>query len=257
MRLTILNDNTAGPKFLATHGFSCYIESDINVLFDVGPDNTFAQNAERAGINLKPDYIVLSHGHWDHVNGLDFAPKAKIVCHPAVETRRFSKIKDIYVGVSDSSLRLIKEDSNVATTKPYFLSESVVFLGEIPRIVDFECKHTNFKTERNEDDFIPDDSAIVVRTSEGIVIISGCAHSGICNTILFAMEVTNTSKVIAVFGGYHLKSIEGATQKTIQFLKDLNISKINPSHCTSLPALSEFYKVFRQPQVLTGNYYSF
>lgn len=257
MRLTILNDNTAGPKFLATHGLSYYIEADVNVLFDTGPDNTFIENAKRLNLELKPDYTVLSHGHWDHGNGLKYAPGNNLVYHPNCFQKRFSKVKDIYVGLNSTEDELAKKFKLVPSKSFLKLSPIITFLGEVPRLIDFEAKHTDFIDDNGNPDFIYDDSAIVIKTPEGLIIVSGCAHSGICNIIEYAIKVMCETKIAAVFGGFHLKTDGELTQKTIAYFKNHNIKRAYPSHCTSLPALSEFYRAYKLPQVLTGNYYTF
>lgn len=256
MKITILTDNYAGPRFLATHGFSCYIEADINVLFDVGPDNTYLENAKRLNLDVNPEYIVLSHGHWDHGNGLEFfQDKVKLMCHPGCFTKRYSKVKERYVGLSLSKEIISKRFELKESIKPVKLSKAITYLGEIPKVNDFEAQHTDFIDDKGIDDYIPDDSALVVQSEDGLVVISGCAHSGICNTIEYAKSVTGMDKVVAVFGGFHLKSQGTQTQKTIKYLQKSGISKVLPSHCTSLPALSEFYNVFKLQQVTTGTYY--
>jgi 7,8-dihydropterin-6-yl-methyl-4-(beta-D-ribofuranosyl)aminobenzene 5'-phosphate synthase len=257
MKITILTDNAAGPRFIATHGLSYYIEADINILFDTGPDNTFLENAKRLNLELNPDMVVLSHGHWDHGNGLEYSSGTKLVCHPQCFRNRFSKTKNIYVGLNKSKNELSRNFEIITSEKPYILSNQVTFLGEIPRLNDFEAKTTDFTDKSGNDDFIPDDSAIAIKIDNGLVIISGCAHAGICNTIDYAIEVTKISEVNAVFGGFHLKTAGSVTQITIEYFKKLGIEKAYPSHCTSLPALSEFYKTFKLSQVVTGNYYYF
>ena len=124
MKITILTDNVAGPRFIATHGLSYYIEDDINVLFDTGPDNTFIENARRLNLELKPDYIVLSHGHWDHGNGLEFSPGKKLICHPDCFQKRFSKTKNIYVGLNKNEIELSDKFEILKSEKPYRLSEN-------------------------------------------------------------------------------------------------------------------------------------
>lgn len=255
MKITILTDNSAAPHFLATHGFSCYIEADIKVLFDLGPDDTFLRNAERLNLEMKPDFIVLSHGHWDHCNGFEYAPMAPIVCHPSCFLERYSKFKDVYVGIKMLQSDVSKKYKLQLTRKPLKLSGQIIFLGEIPRLNKFESQTTDFCDPSKNDDFIFDDSALAIKTDKGLVVVSGCAHSGICNTVDYAIKITGVDKVHAVFGGFHLKSPGEITQKTIQYFQDLGVKEVHPSHCTSLPALAEFYKVFRQPQVLAGNYY--
>jgi 7,8-dihydropterin-6-yl-methyl-4-(beta-D-ribofuranosyl)aminobenzene 5'-phosphate synthase len=257
VRISILTDNAAGPKFLAAHGFSIYIETDIKVLFDTGPDNTYIENAKRLGIDLKPDYIVLSHGHWDHGNGLSFAPSSKLVYHPSCFIKRYSKAKDIYVGLDMDEKELAVRFKMQSSASPLKLTDDITFITSIPRRFDFEAKHTDFIDGLGNDDFIPDDSALAVNSTDGLIVISGCAHAGICNTIEYTKEVTGNNVIAAVFGGFHLKSGGEQTIKTIEYLEKNLITKVFPSHCTSLPALVEFYRAFRIIQVLSGNYYNF
>lgn len=256
-RVTILADNVAGAKYLAVHGLSIYIEADINVLFDTGPDNTFIENAKRLNINLNPQYVVLSHGHWDHANGLEYLSEGNLICHPACFIKRYSKVKPIYIGIKFNETDLKQRFTLQTSEKPIKLSQQITWLGQIPRLNNFEAQTTQFVDENGEDDFVPDDSAIAIETSKGLVVISGCAHAGICNTVNYAMQITGNTNVYAVMGGFHLKTIAGATTKTVEYFKNIGVKEVYPSHCTSLPALVQFYNAFKCPQVLTGNWYDF
>jgi 7,8-dihydropterin-6-yl-methyl-4-(beta-D-ribofuranosyl)aminobenzene 5'-phosphate synthase len=256
MKLTILTDNYAGRQFRAEHGLSFYIEDSIKILFDTGHSDVFLYNAKELGISLQPDYVVLSHGHWDHGNGLRYLDGGNLVCHPSAFIKRYSKANGKYVGI-DSIENIKNKFKLIYSEKPYYLTEDIVFLGTIPRITDFESKTTVFKDESGNDDFIEDDSALAIKTKNGIVLISGCAHAGICNTLEYAKAVLKENRISAIIGGFHLKSAGENTLKTIQYLKKNNVKKIYPSHCTSLPALSLFFEHFRIEQVMTGNYYNF
>ncbi len=260
MRIYILTDNTAGSKFLATHGFSCYIESEINILFDTGPDATFIENAKRLNISINPHVVVLSHGHWDHGNGLIHLPiehKVPLICHPDCFIKRYSKYKNYYVGLSFEKNDIATKFELIETINPYFITENIVFLGQIPRKIEFESKRTDFVDGLGNDDFINDDSAIAIKHPDGLIIISGCSHSGICNIVDYASHILNENRILAIFGGFHLKTDGQVTQQTIRFLKQRSAKQVFPSHCTSLPALSAFYAEYRLLQVLTGNYYDF
>jgi 7,8-dihydropterin-6-yl-methyl-4-(beta-D-ribofuranosyl)aminobenzene 5'-phosphate synthase len=258
MKITVLNDNAPGKGCLAEFGLSYLIEADRSVLLDTGITDIFIQNAVRLNISLDDvDTIVLSHGHYDHGNGLQYLRAKKLICHPDVFMRRYNKKDNSYIG-----LNLTEEDARrkfdiIFSRTPYNISPEIIFLGEIPRYNDFEAQITHFKDDTGADDFVPDDSALAITTSKGLVVISGCAHAGICNTIDYAREVTGISTIHAVMGGFHLRSDNEQTRQTIDYLKKLKVEKVYPSHCTALPALAKFYEAFNIHQVLTGDYFYF
>jgi 7,8-dihydropterin-6-yl-methyl-4-(beta-D-ribofuranosyl)aminobenzene 5'-phosphate synthase len=87
-----------------------------------------------------------------------------------------------------------------------------------------------------------DDSAIVIKTDEGLIIISGCSHAGICNIINYAKEVCKEDKILVLLGGFHLFD-KKVTDKTVDFIKDQDIKQIYPAHCLDEYAFSEFEKI--------------
>jgi 7,8-dihydropterin-6-yl-methyl-4-(beta-D-ribofuranosyl)aminobenzene 5'-phosphate synthase len=112
-------------------------------------------------------------------------------------------------------------------------------------------------TESGEEDFITDDSGLAIITKNGLIIISGCAHSGICNMIEHAISITGIREIRAVIGGFHLKTVDNQTNKTIEYLKKKDVRQVMPSHCTMDPALNEFHKHFGKTDVLAGEEYVF
>lgn len=258
MKLTVLTDNVAGRNCLAEFGLSYLIEADKRILFDTGNSNVYLINADRLGISLNEvDMVVLSHGHWDHGNGLKYFGNKTLVTHPASFSKRYNKKDNHYVGL-DRTQKEILERYNVITSKiPFRISPEITFLGEIPRKNNFEAKQTHFSFSDGTDDFVLDDSALMVNTSGGLVVITGCAHAGICNTVEYACEVAGTNKVLAVMGGFHLKNDHDLTAKTIEYLKNKGVERVYPSHCTALPALAAFTREFKIFQVLTGDYFHF
>ncbi len=254
MELTVLTENVAGGCFIAEHGLSYLIECDDNkILFDTGHSDVFLKNAEQLKINLDEiKTLVLSHGHWDHGNGLKYIEDKNLICHPDSFIRRFRKADISYIGL-DLSYEEIKSKFNVIVSKePYKISENIIFLGEIPRLNSFEAQTTSFVDENGIDDFVPDDSAIVINSKKGLIIITGCGHAGVCNTIEYAKKITSRNKVYGVIGGFHLKDADIVTKKVIEYFKKEKIEKIYPSHCTELPALAEFYNNFKINQLKTG-----
>lgn len=253
MKLYVLTENTASGKFLAEHGLSYYIEHDKNILFDTGHSDVYIKNAERLGLNLSTiEDVVLSHGHWDHGNGLEFLADKKLVCHPDAFQERYGKGKQENIGLNLSIIELSKKFEIITTLKPYKVSRNVIYLGEIPRLTAFESQTTTFCLYNGEDDFVLDDSGLAINLNNEIIVISGCAHSGICNMIEHAKTVTGISKIRAVIGGFHLKHNDYQTQETIKYLKTQDIKELYPSHCTGFPALNAFYNEFEINQLKTG-----
>ncbi|MBE9467310.1 MAG: MBL fold metallo-hydrolase [Bacteroidetes bacterium] len=258
MNLTVLNDNAPGGIFSSEHGLSYIIEDDEKILFDVGPSDVFIRNAKKANIDLNEiKTIALSHGHYDHGNGLMNLKNKTLICHPESFIKRYSRNNTKYIGLPINIEQAGKQFNLITTTKPYNISKNIIFLGEIPRENDFEAKTTTFNKEDGSPDFVIDDSALAIKSEKGLIIVTGCSHAGICNIINYAIKVTGNNKVYAVIGGFHLKKDDEVTMKVINFIKKLNIERIYPSHCTELPALSKFYEHFKIKQVRSGDVFNF
>ncbi|WP_298368078.1 MBL fold metallo-hydrolase [uncultured Lutibacter sp.] len=255
MKITVLTENCAGSVFLAEHGLSYLIEhKGETILFDTGHTDVFIKNASKLGINIQKEVnkVVLSHGHWDHGDGLKYLQNKTLIAHPNAFIKRFRKNETANIGLSLPKSELKQKFNLVLKEEPYYISDSVVFLGQIPRLNDFEAKETPFLDEFGKPDFVIDDSAIAIVQNKELVIITGCSHSGICNIISYAQKVTGINKVRLVIGGFHLKHNNQQTINTINFLKNNNINSIYPSHCTALPALAAFYINFNIEQLKTG-----
>ena len=95
-----------------------------------------------------------------------------------------------------------------------------------------------------KDDFLYDDSALVYKGNDGLFVISGCSHSGICNIIEYAKKVCNDDRVVAVIGGFHLTNDDERLKETIDYFEKNKIKNIYPCHCTSLVAKSKFINRF-------------
>ena len=253
MKINILTENTASGKFMAEHGLSYFIEYDTEILFDTGHSDVFLQNAQKLNIDIdQVKTVVLSHGHWDHGNGLKYLKDKKLICHPEVFQKRFRKNDNENIGL-DLSFEELNQRFDIESSKtPYNISENIIFMGGIPRLNAFESQTTSFALENDIDDFICDDSGLVLTVNHEIIVISGCAHSGICNMIENAKKITGINKIKAVIGGFHLKYNNLQTIETIKYLKEQDIEELYPSHCTELPALSLFFNEFKIKQLKTG-----
>jgi len=255
MKLFVLTENTAGDKFLAEHGLSYLIgHGEQTILFDTGHSDVFLKNARTLGIDIHRDIdtVVLSHGHWDHGDGLGYLENKTLITHPGYFIRRFRKNDKSNIGLALSKREIEKRFKLITSSKPYKISPDIIYMGEIPRENDYEAKTTTFIDENGNDDFIPDDSALVIINNNELIIISGCAHSGICNISEYAKKVTGLEKIKTVIGGFHLKYDDLQTRKTIKYFKQQKIKHIYPSHCTELPALAMFYNEFKIQQVKSG-----
>jgi 7,8-dihydropterin-6-yl-methyl-4-(beta-D-ribofuranosyl)aminobenzene 5'-phosphate synthase len=258
MIISILTDNNPGTNTLAEHGLSYLIEHDgKRILFDTGQSNLFLKNAWTMGIEMKNlNTIVLSHGHFDHGDGLQYLAGGQLICHPECFVKRYRKIDFSYIGLKNSKEELAGKFNLVTTAIPYQISEKIIFLGEIPRITDFESKHTSFILDNGIPDFVMDDSAIVLLSDKGLFVVTGCGHAGIVNTLKHAKNITGENRIYGIMGGFHLKKADRQTKETISYLKNNNVTHIYPSHCTENPALALFYKNFRATLVKTGDIFT-
>ncbi len=255
MKISILTENTAAPYFLAEFGFSCFIETNgNNFLFDLGATDIYLKNAEKLGIDIDNcNNVILSHGHWDHGNGLKYIKGKNLLCHPGAFRKRYHKGDDNNIGLEMTKEEIETNFCLTSSAKPYYIDENIIFLGEIPRLNDFESKESDFILSDGSEDFVSDDTAMAIVEDGRLIIISGCAHSGICNIIEYARNISGISDVKAVLGGFHLKNENRQLDETIKYFKKLNAKQLYPCHCTQLPAMAAFYNNFKINRIMAGN----
>lgn len=263
MKLQVLVDNNTyiDRYYLGEPAVSYYIEDgDINLLFDVGYSDIFMRNAKALDIDLESIHsIVLSHGHDDHTRGLQYyfeqehENKITIIAHPDALKEKVVEGSKI---CSPFRQQELKERCKLLLSKISIkVSEHITFLGEIPQINTFESRKPigkQFTGEESEEDYVMDDSALVYRQEDGIYIITGCSHSGICNIIEYAKKVCNESRVLGVIGGFHLFEVNEQVKKTIEYLKQNNIKDLYPCHCTSFEVKAEINKELPVKEVGVG-----
>lgn len=260
MKLTVLTDNnTFIDQYYCGEPAVCfYIEDEgTKLLLDTGYSNVFIRNAEALGINLaEVTTIVFSHGHNDHTGGLQYLVKehslknTHIIAHPdTFKTRSFGKDS---IG-SPLPEQYLSENSQLILSKaPVKVSKNITFLGEIPALNNFEKRRSFGVTENpcgcvtecteEREDFVMDDSALVYNSGNGLFIITGCSHSGICNITEYAKQVCKEDKVIGIIGGLHLFELSDQLTQTIHYLKENNIKELYPCHCVSFAVKAEIHK---------------
>lgn len=259
MKISILTDNNPGGKTGAEHGLSYFIEHEgRKILFDTGQSDLFLRNASIMGIDPdERDLIILSHGHFDHGNGLAHLSGGKMISHPGCFVQRYRTIDHTYIGLKNSRDEIAQKFDLTTSKVSFRVSDSILFLGEIPRITDFESKQTSFSFEDGSPDFVADDSAIALQTEKGLFVITGCGHAGIVNTLEHARKVTGEQRIFGIMGGFHLKKRDRQTIETIHYLEKNRVEHVIPSHCTALPALAAFAESFQIQTVKTGDIYTF
>jgi 7,8-dihydropterin-6-yl-methyl-4-(beta-D-ribofuranosyl)aminobenzene 5'-phosphate synthase len=260
IQITTLSENTAGSiNVLAEWGLSILVEADgYKILLDTGRSFSAAYNAPTLGVDLSQiDKIVFSHGHFDHTGGLLYILKlikspVEVIAHPDIWASKYAKFPERgeeYIGVPfpQEAAETLGASFNL-TREPVWISENIVTSGEIPMTNEYEnIDPILYVKEKGElkPDPLCDDQALFLKFEKGLIIILGCAHRGIINTIRHAQKLTGIEPVYAVIGGTHL--IGASTQKmdsTIAELQGVGIQKLGVSHCTGLPAASVLARTF-------------
>lgn len=261
MKLTVLTDNNTyiDQYYLGEPALCFYIEDeDRKILFDTGYSNVFLRNAEKMHIDLDEiQTIAFSHGHNDHTGGLAYYLKekrsVKIVAHPDTFLRRGDETGEIGSPLSEETIS--QKCELLLSREPVRLSNNLLWLGEIPETVAFEKRLPIGRILKDGnwiEDKIIDDTALVCEKEDGIFIISGCSHSGICNIIEYARKITGKETVLGVIGGFHLLKENDRLFQTAKWLKENDIHSLYPCHCVSLGARIALAKEIPIHEVAVG-----
>jgi len=255
IKITIVAENTAARAgVLGEHGLSFWIETPAaRLLFDAGPALSFRHNAGVLGIPLdRADAVVLSHGHDDHTGGLSWAlprmPAAKIFLHPDAWQPRFSLRQEAHpIGMpAEARAALRRRESGLSwTAQPAEIAAGIYVTGAIPRKSELEDTGGPFFLDAGgtQPDPIADDQALWIETPSGLIVVLGCAHAGVINTVEYIRSMAPGRPVRALLGGMHLGAASPARLDwTVKALQKLSPRQLSPMHCTGMPAAAALWQ---------------
>lgn len=257
MRITVLAENTTTDENLqAEMGVSAFIEVDgKHILFDTGQSDTFIQNALQLGVDLNTvDFVALSHGHFDHTRGfLSFVDAGftnyQLLIHRHFFTPKFwdQEVSYYYVGnaFSQEYINFKRIPTAMISHETHRLWEDgdTYLISNFLQTCTFEPRDPVQLQLRGGDYCVDDfreEMSLVVDTPKGLVVISGCAHNGVVNTVETA-KARFGKPVYAFIGGTHLIAADQVrAQKTIDYFNQSEIEIVAACHCTGEIGLQMF-----------------
>ena len=245
--VTLLVDNEAPPGLLAEHGFAAWIDTgDACLLFDTGQGAALEPNARTLGIELgRASDLVLSHGHYDHSGAVEaflaINPRAQITygrgatimrfsCHPQQPARQIGMAEEVRQALAQLPL-----ERCCVLDAPRYLRPGVGVTGPVPRRTAFEDTGGPFylDEDKTQPDLLDDDLSLWFETTDGLVIVTGCCHSGLVNTVRHVQRISGISRIHGIIGGLHLLNADPQRlEATLEFLSACAPDFLLPCHCT-------------------------
>lgn len=256
VQVSILVENTTPtPSFVGEYGFAAMVDIDgKRYLFDTGCSGALFPNAASLGLNLTDiEGVIISHGHFDHTGALlpviEKSNNKKIYAHSNIFAHRPVQLGNGQyreIGCACNREELEKAGAELIFTDVFTaIAPSIFVTGEVPRITAYEDVGARFQIEKDGqffDDALIDDMAMVIDRPEGLIIISGCAHSGIINIMDYVCKKIGKDHIQAFIGGTHLiGASDNRMVKTIEALRNISIDRLIVSHCTGFHAAAKLY----------------
>ena len=249
VRLTVLSDNlTASGACLAEHGWSVWVETPAGrYLFDTGAGHVLLHNAAALGVDLgTAEAVLLSHFHYDHTGGLFAALErtgdVDVHAHPDLFRAGYAARSDgppQFTGIPHSRVALESRGARFRLTDAWArIDEHLSLTGAVPRLTSFEHVPRRFVLQGPDGlihDTLPDDQSAVVQTDRGVLLLLGCCHAGLVNTMNHVAERTGCTEIHTVIGGTHMAGVSDTQlAETVKALRRYKVRRFAPSHCTGL-----------------------
>ncbi len=262
MEIRVVAENSIyKEKLLAEHGLAFWIKmGNTEYLFDTGQGLVLDNNLEELGINIDDlAGILLSHGHYDHANGLkglfEVRSDLRLYGHSDIFIPKYSQRSS---GLLYRGMNITRDDVEnfISVNEAREIEEGLWMTGEIAVDNREEILRPDYKVKVDDElkvDQFRDDQALFIETEEGIVVLLGCSHSGVVNTLKYIKELTAGQRIAAIIGGMHLIHADmERIDAIIDYLQELDFDLLAPLHCTGFKAAARMNSVFKDRVVAGG-----
>ena len=268
IKITLVVDNEAPPELVAEHGFAAWIDTGNECfLFDTGQGAALIPNAAALGIDLsRARALVLSHGHYDHTGAVrEFLAAnrhAPVIHGPGATISRFSCRPDEQpprqIGMAEEvrqALCQLPAERRIVLDVPRYLRPGIGITGPVPRNSTFEDTGGPFylDPDKAQADPITDDLSLWFETSDGLVVLTGCCHSGLVNTVRQAQRISGVTRIRGIIGGLHLLNAgPERLDATVAFLHECAPDFLLPCHCTGAQVIERLHAEFGDAVLRAG-----